>query len=332
MKIWGVHEGDGRASFNPSSESGSVGVDWAEIGDLTMIDPSREAFRDVVGRTYLDASDGAKNLWAGHLYRFAHLVKPGDLVVYPVKRDRQILIGEVAGPYLYNPEPGTNQPHQHAIRWLRTVPRTRFTQGALYEIGSPITLFKIKNYASEVRSALLDGAPTASAPEDPTVQAVAEEIEQSTRDFVLKQLGRELRGHPFAHFVATLLEAMGYRTRISPAGIDGGVDIIAHRDELGFEPPIIKVQVKSTEGAIGDPVVSQLYGKVGYGEFGLFVTLGTYTTQARAFAKNTSNLRLLDGDDVVELVLEHYEALDSRYRGLLPLKRVYIPVGLGEES
>ena len=38
--------------------------------------------------------------------------------------------------------------------------------------------------------------------------------------------------------------------------IDEGVDIVAHKDELGFEPPIIKVQVKSGEGTLGDPVVA----------------------------------------------------------------------------
>jgi predicted Mrr-cat superfamily restriction endonuclease len=54
---------------------------------------------------------------------------------------------------------------------------------------------------------------------------------------------------------------MGYRTRrISREGADGGVDIIAHKDELGFEPPIIKVQVKATEGKVGDPEASALYG------------------------------------------------------------------------
>lgn len=58
------------------------------------------------------------------------------------------------------------------------------------------------------------------------------------------------------------------------------MDIVAHKDELGFVPPIVKVQVKSTTGSIGDPVVSALYGKVGAGEYGLLVTLGTFTTQA----------------------------------------------------
>ena len=118
---------------------------------------------------------------------------------------------------------------------------------------------------------------------------------------------------------------MGYRTQVSPEGADGGIDILAHKDELGFEPPIIKVQVKSGEDSFGDPVVSALYGKVGQGEFGLFVTLGTFTKPARNFANTKSNLRLIDGNDLVDLVLQHYDQFDSRYKGLLPLKRVYIP-------
>lgn len=124
---------------------------------------------------------------------------------------------------------------------------------------------------------------------------------------------------------------MGYRTRVSPEGPDGGIDIVAHKDELGFEPPIIKVQVKSSEGSIGDPAVSALYGKVSASEFGLLVTLGTFTTQAKNFAKS-SNLRLIDGDDLVQLVFQHYDQFDSRYKGLLPLRRVYVPEVLEESG
>jgi restriction system protein len=148
-------------------------------------------------------------------------------------------------------------------------------------------------------------SPPVSA--DETIALVAEDIEQTTHDFILKRLAQELKGHPFAEFVASLLGTMGYRTRISPEGPDGGVDIIAHKDELGFEPPIIKVQVKSNEGSIGDPVVSALYGKVTSGEFGLLVTLGTFTNQARNLERSKSNLRLIDGEELVHLILQHYE-------------------------
>jgi restriction system protein len=85
------------------------------------------------------------------------------------------------------------------------------------------------------------------------------------------------------------------------------------------------VQVKSTEGSIGDPIVSALYGKVGTGEFGLMVTLGSFTPPAKNFAKSKSNLRLIDGDELVKLIFQHYDQFDSRYKGLLPLRRVYVP-------
>jgi restriction system protein len=48
------------------------------------------------------------------------------------------------------------------------------------------------------------------------------------------------------------------------------------------------------------------------------------------FAKSKSNLRLIDGNELVDLVLQHYDQFDSRYKGLLPLKRAYIPEALEE--
>jgi restriction system protein len=32
------------------------------------------------------------------------------------------------------------------------------------------------------------------------------------------------------------------------------------------------------------------------------------------------------------LILQHYKQFDSSYKGLLPLKRVYVPEVLGDES
>jgi restriction system protein len=219
------------------------------------------------------------------------------------------------------------------VQWLKHVPRTHFSQGALYEIGSALSLFTVKNYADEFKSAI-EGKAEKPAPVvgDETVAAVAADIEETTRDFVLKQLAQELKGHPFAAFIGHLLNKMGYRTRISSEGPDGGVDIVAHKDELGFEPPIIKVQVKSTEGTTGDPEVSSLYGKVGTGEHGLFFALGSFSAKASAFAKSKSNLRLIDGEELVELIFAHYEQFDSRYKALIPLKRIFVPEPVEESG
>ena len=255
----------------------------------------REAFKSKLTAAYPEKKPLSIAVSAGQLFRFIFEVKPGDVVAYPSKADRQIHLGRFTeGGYFYSADSYPGYPHRRAVKWLKTVPRTYFTQGALYELGSAMSFFKLGTYVDEFSAAL--------------------------------------EGTPFAEFVAHLLVTIGYQTRISPEGPDGGIDIIAHKDELGFEPPIIKVQVKSTEGTIGDPIVSALYGKVGTGEFGLLVTLGTFSSQAISFGRSKSNLRLIDAEELVRLILRHYDQFNSLYKAVLPLKRVYVPEPVSEES
>ncbi len=328
--VWGIHGGRTGDADSLFLKHNVIALGWRDMGDLSILPADRDAFRARVTQVYPDAKPGAVPNYAGQLFRFVHEMQVGDLVVYPSKIDHRIHLGRVEGTYTYNSEPESSYPQHRAVHWLKTLPRTHFTQGALYEIGSAMSFFQVRTYAEEFRAASEGKTLEPKTTIDETVAVVAEEIEQNTRDFVLKRLAQELKGHPLAEFVAHVLSAMGYRTRVSPEGPDTGVDIIAHKDELGFEPPIIKVQVKSSEGSIGDPIVSALYGKVAAGEFGLLVTLGTFTNQAKSFARSKSNLRLIDGEELVDLILQHYEEFDSRYKGLLPLRRVYVPEPLEE--
>jgi restriction system protein len=330
--VWGIHAGRTGDAYTLFIKKNVIAIGWDKIGDPSSIKPERESFKAKVAEAYPEMKPGALPLAAGQIFRFIHEPKVGDVVVYPSKHDRQIHLGVIEGGHKFNPSLSEGYPNTRPVKWMKTLPRTYFTQGALYEIGSAMSFFQVKTYADEYLSAL-EGKlkPDEIKEDDETVAYVVEDIEQNTRDFIVKRLAQQLKGHPFAHFVAHLLEKMGYRTRISPEGPDGGIDIIAHKDELGFEPPIIKIQVKSIEnGNISDPSVSALYGKIGAGEFGLFITLGAFTKQAINFAASKSNLRLIDGDELVNLILQHYEEFDSKYKGLLPLKHVYIPEILEE--
>jgi len=321
--VWGIHAGRTGDAETLFSHRKVVALGWYKVGDLTGL-RSRDEFKARVSEAYPEMKPGAVPVSAGQLFRFMHEAEVGDVVAHPSKRDRHIHLGRVTGAYQYHPKVEETYPHHRAVEWVRSVPRSSFTQGALYEIGSAMSFFQIRNFAAEFLAAIEGKAATTPVMEDETGPD-ADAIEDYTRDYILKQLAQELKGHPLADLVAHLLETMGYRTRVSPPGPDRGVDIVAHRDELGFEPPIIKVQVKSKEGTVGDPEVSALYGKVSGSEFGLLVTLATFSPQARSFAEGKSNLRLIDGSDLVDLLLLHYEQLDSRYKGLLPLRRVYVP-------
>ena len=123
---------------------------------------------------------------------------------------------------------------------------------------------------------------------------------------------------------------MGYQARVTRYAGDGGVDIIAHKDELGFEPPIIKVQCKHTLATIGGPEVQKLLGAAQASESALFVTVGEYSADARHIERNTSRLRLIGGEDLIALVFAHYERFEPRFKAMLPLKRTYTPAPAGD--
>lgn len=333
ITVWGIHAGKTGDAETLFLKKNVIALGWDQMGDLSTVRADREAFKAKLIDAYPKTKAGAIPVAAGQPFRFIYELKIGDVVVYPSKSDRQVHIGIVQGEYKYNPSLSKGYPNTRAIKWEKSLPRTSFTQGALYEIGSAMSFFQVKTYADEFLLALEGKVVSSSTSvEDETTAIVVADIEQNTRDYIIKRLSQQLKGHPFAHFVAHLLERMGYRTRVSLEGPDGGIDIIAHKDELGFEPPIIKVQVKSNDGSIGIDVVSALYGKLGAVEFGLVVTLGIFTKQAMNFAVSKSNLRLIDGDDLVDLIFQHYEEFDSRYKGLLPLKRVFIPETLEESE
>ena len=164
---------------------------------------------------------------------------------------------------------------------------------------------------------------SSSNDEDDTVGATAEDIIESTKDFILKELSRNLKGYALEEFVADLLRAMGYRTTVSPQGGDSGIDITAYKDEL---PPRILVQVKSQDSDIKETTIQSLKGAMREGDYGLFVTLSNYTKNAQKYLESTPIIRGINGTELVDLILKYYEDLDIKYKKMIPLKMVYIPV------
>ena len=59
-------------------------------------------------------------------------------------------------------------------------------------------------------------------------------------------------------------------------------------------------------------------------ELSLFVTLGAYSRDAISIERTRSGLRLLTGEDVISLALQHYSALPQRWRSRIPLTRVLV--------
>ncbi len=47
---------------------------------------------------------------------------------------------------------------------------------------------------------------------------------------------------------------------------------------------------------------------------------------AQKYLKNTPIIRGINGTELVDLILKYYEDLSEKYRKMIPLKMVYIPV------
>lgn len=336
VAMWGIHNDALGAEL---VEEGFVSIGWEAIGDLRAIGMDRESIRAAMVRAHPEAKAGAIPVWAGVLYRFAAQMRRGDIVVAPYKPDSTLNFGVVEGDYEFHPEV-ERHPHRRKVRWLKTgVARGLFPQSALYEIGSSITLFQISRHVEVFQKFLDSGSEEtfevqASRPigGDSAEEAVriaenepnADRIDQHTRDFIIRTLRDELSHEEFEHFVADLLRTMGYQARVTSFSTDGGVDVLAHKDPLGLEPPLIKVQCKHSVGRKGRPDVQQLIGTLSTGEVGLFVTLGSYSRDAIDLERERQNLRLFGGADITRLTLEHYMELPPRWRSRMPLRSLLV--------
>ena len=316
-RIWGIHTMDDSLFLRDSL----IAIGWRTIGDLSQIKANREAFRVKYSQAYPDATKGKIVTDAGMLYRFCHEAQVGDYIVFPSKSNREVNIGMIDGDYIYDPSQ-TRYVQTRKVKWLKHLPRTAFSQGALYEIGSLMSFFTVKNYAHEFMNALTGGRKRNVLDEEGRVPT-ADDIIENTKDFILREMSRQLKGYDLESFVADLLRAMGYRTTVSPQGGDGGIDITAYKDEL---PPRILVQVKSQDGDINETTIHSLKGAMREGDYGLFVTLSNYTKNAQRYLDITPIIRGINGTELVDLILKYYDDLSEKYRKMIPLKKVYIPI------
>ena len=152
------------------------------------------------------------------------------------------------------------------------------------------------------------------------LENLEEQANNGIRDFL-----RSKNPYEFQDMVAALLKAMGYYIQsVAPKGKDGGVDVVAYVDPLGAQTPRIKVQVKHRPDAvIGASDIGALLGILRSGDIALFVTSGTYSLDAKNTAASSREfIRLIDGDEFIEMWQNYYDKMSDDDKNMLPLKRI----------
>ncbi len=225
------------------------------------------------------------------------------------------------------------------VKWLKRVPRIVFSQDALHSFGGFSSVATSDDYLEEVIAVLKNdkGATSSTkraevvpaAATDPEVGEpkvnLAERAVEETEDYLLRQWSRT--SQQFEHVVAAVFRAMGYTAQVQQGTHDLGVDVVAHPDPLGVQPPLLKIQVKSGTGKISAKEVKELRGLLNQGEKGVLIALGGFSNDSRHVQQNDADLVLIDGERFVALFLEFYDRLDSETRNRFPLRNVYVFVG-----
>jgi len=216
------------------------------------------------------------------------------------------------------------------VNWEGEVERDRLSVAAKNSLGSTLSIFQPSEEAeTEIRNALTGSSTHEQAaqlpPEIETEDPFANAVENS-RELIKDKL-INLSWEDMQSLVAGVLRAMGYKTKISDEGGDRGKDIVASRDGLGLEPPRIYVEVKHRKAQMGAPEVRKFIGgRNAQNDRCVYVSTGGFTTEAKYEAERSSvPLTLVDSDDLVELLIEHYELTDSETRTLVPLRKTYWP-------
>ena len=188
-----------------------------------------------------------------------------------------------------------------------------------------------RNDAEQRVRALMAGC-TGDRPEPPAVPrpppppAAPPDLERQCQDLIRDRIAQKFKGHRLATLVAAVLEAQGFRARVSPPGPDGGVDILAGSGPLGFDAPRLAVQVKSQDAKVDVRLLRELAGVMSrFGaEHGLLVGWGGFNQPVRAeAAADHFRIRLWDAADLVGAVAEHYPDLPPQVRAQIPLKQVW---------
>jgi restriction system protein len=309
--------------------NGLAAIGWPAVGDLRGRDRS-----DLVAAVAENYGEKGAAGAAGMLWRFANEIAPGDLVLTPDGETRELHAGTVTGDYEFRPSPPVEgYPNLRGVDWSRRFSRDDLPKRILYQLGSLLTLSRPSAQA-ELRAFLsgtpptdLDGSVVDAGSGDEATSDVDlyEDLRSRTGELIRARVA-DLDGYQMQDLFAGILRSMGYHTQVAPEGKDGGVDIVASRDALGVEPPIIKVQVKARPNSRSGPSeIRELAGLLGpQDERGIFVSTGGYTRDAENDAK-VARIGLIGMDRLVELLVETYEKLDQDTKSLVPLRRVYVP-------
>ena len=324
-RYWGIRLGGGGKFVEHGRKGKYVAIGWNEFGNLKWLaDKERswgevrsqlvKKYKDVYGGTEIQVGRGS-----GQVIKFVRETKEGDIVVVPDMARGRALIGRVTSPYEYKDDwaDGCSYLQRRNVEWIKEVKRDAIPVKLKTSLGSLSTVFSLDHRKQEI-IALLGPTPPGK-PREVTEEELAKVIISR-----LFNLDPEM----FEHFITHLLTLVGFEATTTQSTVDKGVDVIGTLNPEGLANITLKAQVKRVSRHISNKEILMLRGTLGVDEHGVFITTGSFTKRAQieAEAEGKKPVALIDGQTLVDLILEHYDELNEEYKQLLALSKREVPL------
>jgi restriction system protein len=244
-------------------------------------------------------------------------MKPGDYVITPSENNDTLYYGKVLDePYRYEAKPTDTCPYRHRrnVKWSnKTASRSTFSVPFQNTIRSSLTVFSVSQ-ASEFLAAIdADGyEPPSEAPAYNPYKSALEQI-------------LTLDAQEFEILVSHLLTAVGFEeTEVTGKTGDGGVDATGILNVFNLARIRVYVQAKRYKlGAkINATVVKQLRMAIPTGGQGAFITTADFQSKSYEVATEQGfpRIGLINGRQLVDLLVEHWRDIPADFQGKLGLK------------
>ncbi|UBX29440.1 restriction endonuclease [Arsenophonus apicola] len=170
---------------------------------------------------------------------------------------------------------------------------------------------------NDIPSSAKIAAYETSSPDDRLDDAY-QEIRHAVAEELLSNL-LQVSPNRFEIIVLDILHQLGYganREDLQRVGVgssgDGGIDGIISLDKLGLEK--IYVQAKRWQSTVGRPDLKTFYAALAgqKAKRGIFITTSSFTTHALNFAKSVEGMVLVDGNRLVNLMIDNEIGVSSR--------------------
>jgi len=151
---------------------------------------------------------------------------------------------------------------------------------------------------------------------------------------ILKEKLSKIDPYQFEHLVKNLLEQMGYENVIvTKQSGDQGVDVVG-TVQIGISTITEVVQVKRHKTNIIRPIIDQLRGALPYHKAirGTIITTGNFSRgcDEAAFYPGAAPITLIDGDRLLDLLINHQIGILRRPSDILEIDENYFHIKEGE--